>query len=105
MSDDRGVSNERTALAWQRTALALMAGAAIMARLTFGKLGWVGIAVLSLAMLLSAWVFLESAGRYSHSADIRPRSRPRGGRAGAWLAGSTVILAAIELAALAWAGS
>ncbi len=36
---DPGIGNERTALAWQRTALAVLAAAAILSRLTFDRLG------------------------------------------------------------------
>ena len=42
---DPGVGNERTALAWQRTALALVAGSAILTRLTFDRLGAVALMV------------------------------------------------------------
>lgn len=101
---DLGVSNERTALAWQRTALALMAGTAIMARLTYTELGWFAVAMLSVALLLSAWVFVESWLRYSHHAGTRLRRRGRGGRAPASLAAATVLIAGTELAAqvVAW---
>lgn len=104
MSTDLGVSNERTALAWQRTALALMAGTAIMARLTYSQLGWLALVVLSVALLLGFWVFLESWLRYTHHAGIRFRARPRGGRAPASLAVATILIAGTELAAqvVAW---
>lgn len=102
---DLGVSNERTALAWQRTALALMAGTTIMARLTFEDLGWMSLVVLSVALVLCGWVFIESRGRYSHTAGLRPRRGARGGRAPAALAVATVLVAATEIAALAARGS
>lgn len=101
ISSDVGVSNARTALAWQRTALALMAGAAIMARFTYSELGWAAIVVLMAALLLSAWVFVESRGRYSHHAGIRSRGRSRGGRGPGSLAIATLLIAGTELLAMA----
>lgn len=101
MADDLGASNERTALAWQRTALALMASAALMARLTYRELGEIALIVLSLALLLTFWIFVESWARYSHHAGIRLRARTRrGGRAPASLAAATVLITSIEMAAL-----
>jgi uncharacterized membrane protein YidH (DUF202 family) len=50
MADDVGVSNERTALAWQRTALALLAGAAILSGLTLERLGLVAFVALGVVM-------------------------------------------------------
>ena len=97
---DPGRANERTALAWQRTALSLMAGAAILARLTFDRLGLVAVAVLGVALLLALWVLLESRGRYDHDAGTRRRQRPRGGRAPAALAAATVVVGLTEAAAL-----
>jgi NADPH:quinone reductase-like Zn-dependent oxidoreductase len=61
---DAGTSNERTALAWQRTALALVAGAALIGRLTFDRLGWWSLLGAVLAAGLGAWVLLESGSRY-----------------------------------------
>jgi len=94
------VSNERTALAWQRTALALLAGSAIVARLTVDRIG--ALAVLSLAVVLplAVWVMAESRGRYAHDAGVRQRQRPRGGRAPLVLAVATMLIALTELAAL-----
>jgi uncharacterized membrane protein YidH (DUF202 family) len=101
MSLDRGTADARTTLAWQRTALALVAGSAVMARLTV-DLGWYAVAMVSAAMLLSIWVFLESSVRYSRGAGVA--SRLRGGRAHASLALATLLLACSELVALvvAW---
>ncbi|WP_460800078.1 DUF202 domain-containing protein [Nocardioides pacificus] len=95
-----GLANERTALAWQRTALSLMAACAIMARLTFADLGGAAFVPLGLALLLAGWVFVESRGRYAHDAGLRPRPRRRSGRAPTTLAVATVLLGATELGAL-----
>jgi uncharacterized membrane protein YidH (DUF202 family) len=88
---DAGIANERTALAWQRTALSLATGAAVLARLTFDRLGVVAVAALAVALALALWVLVESRGRYAHDAAVRLRDRPRrrrgarrtGGRDGA----------------------
>ncbi|KRF21006.1 hypothetical protein ASG90_00900 [Nocardioides sp. Soil797] len=97
---DDGLSNERTALAWQRTALSLAAACAIMARLTWSSLGPLAIVLLSVALLLSAWVFVESWVRYSHDAGTRSRPGPRGGRAPLALTVATALVAVTELAAV-----
>ena len=93
-------ANERTFLAWIRTALALLAGSAIVARLTVDRIG--ALAVLSLAVVLplATWVMVESRGRYAHDAGVRQRPRPRGGRAPFVLAAATMLIALTELAAL-----
>jgi uncharacterized membrane protein YidH (DUF202 family) len=99
-TSDDGRSNERTALAWERTALSLLAGCTVMARLTWTSLGVVALALVGVAALLSLWVFTESRGRYAHTAGTQLRSHARGGRAPAALALATALLAATELAAL-----
>lgn len=98
---DDGLSNERTALAWQRTALSLLVGAAITGRLTFDRLGTGAIAPLVMAAGLAAWVFAESRLRYRDGPDRRRRTRGRGGRAALALTVSTVLIALTEIAALA----
>ena len=57
MSDpDPGVALERTALAWQRTALSLVAGCAITARLQWSTAGIAAVAPLLVATVLASWV-------------------------------------------------
>ncbi|WP_235736568.1 DUF202 domain-containing protein [Nocardioides alcanivorans] len=51
---DSGIANERTALAWQRTALSLVAGAAIIARLAVDETGPAVLVPLFIAALLGA---------------------------------------------------
>ena len=97
---DPGMANDRTALAWQRTALSLMAGAAILGRITFDRLGLLAVAALLMTLALAAWVLIESRGRYAHDAGLRLRPRSRGGRAPAAVAVAVACLAATELAAL-----
>jgi uncharacterized membrane protein YidH (DUF202 family) len=95
---DAGIANERTALAWQRTALSLVAGSALLARLVVAELGLVAVVTLMVSVALALWIMQESRGRYAHDAGIRLRDRPRGGRAPAALALATVVVGAIELA-------
>ncbi|HET6560542.1 MAG TPA: DUF202 domain-containing protein [Marmoricola sp.] len=97
---DPGRANERTALAWQRTALSLVAGAAVLARLTFDRLGVLAVGTLGVSALLALWVLAESRGRYAHDAGVRLRPRSRGGRAPAALAVAAVVVGLTEAAAL-----
>ncbi|WP_245644518.1 DUF202 domain-containing protein [Nocardioides jensenii] len=94
---DTGISNERTALAWQRTALSLVAGAAVVARLGVDKAGPVLVVLVGLAAVLGLWIFVESSGRYRHSAGSSVRVRGRGGRAALALTVATVLIGAGEL--------
>jgi len=96
---DPGVGNERTALAWQRTALSLAGGSAILARLTLDRLGVAALLSVAVAAPLALWVFWESRGRYRHDADIDRRSRSRGGRAPFAITLAALVLGFSELAA------
>lgn len=98
-SQSAGRQNERTALAWQRTALSLLAGAAILSRLTYQRLGILSLVSLALALPLCIWVFVESSARYRHDAGIRLRSS-RGGKAPAALTAGLVCIGLTELAAI-----
>jgi uncharacterized membrane protein YidH (DUF202 family) len=97
---DTGTSTERTELAWQRTALSLVAGSAVIARLTFARLGTLALTALLVAVPLSLWVLVESRLRYRVHASTRRPVRTRGGGPAAALALGTVAVAAVELAAL-----
>lgn len=94
MTTDSGLTAERTRLAWQRTALSVVAGAALMARLTFAELGRSALVLLGVALLLSAWILLDSRTRGR-------RDRLRGGVASAVLATAVILMALTELASLA----
>ena len=96
---DEGMANERTALAWQRTALAMGAASALVSRLTFGRLGLIALVGL-VGLPLSIAVFMESRRRYAHSSGIRPRPRVRDGLAPVALTTATAATAATELIAL-----
>ncbi len=96
-----GLANERTALAWQRTALSVVLGAMVVARLTVGRLG-AGVAVVALAgLVLGGWVALEGVARY-RTRRTHPVAEPahRGGRVTLLLAGTVVLVGLTELAAI-----
>jgi uncharacterized membrane protein YidH (DUF202 family) len=98
---EHGSHNERTALAWQRTALSLVAAAAVVARLTLDRLGAFALLSLVVVLPLSLWVMVESRGRYAHDAGVRRRAHGRSGRAAAVLTVSVATIALTELTALA----
>ncbi len=93
-----GTPNERTALAWQRTALSLMVAAVAVVRLTFGDLGPVALVVLACSLPLAAWVLVESRLRYRDRAEVAKRRRAHDGLAGLVL---TIVLASLALTELA----
>jgi uncharacterized membrane protein YidH (DUF202 family) len=99
-SPDTGTPTERTELAWQRTALSLVAGSAVITRLTFGRLGTLALTSLVVALPLSLWVLLESRLRYRRGAGTGRPVRSGDGVPAAALALGTVAVAAVELAAL-----
>lgn len=99
-SPDAGGQNERTALAWQRTALSLMAASAAVSRLTFDRLGLLALLGLAVTFPLTLWVLLESRSRYRHHAGLLPRPRRRSGRAPVILAVAIGSMAITELVAM-----
>jgi hypothetical protein len=97
---DPGGGVERTALAWQRTALAVVGGSVAVARLRFEAIGVVGLVFLTLSAVVSLSVLLESRGRHPHRGGLRVRPRPRGGRAALALALAVSAIGATELFSL-----
>jgi uncharacterized membrane protein YidH (DUF202 family) len=98
-----GVHTERTALAWQRTAVALLAGAAIVARLVLVRLGEVAVVCVVVALPVTLWVLWEGRSRYRREAVPRALRAPTdwgGARTPAALAAATALIALIELTAL-----
>ena len=101
---ERGTQNERTSLAWQRTALAIAGAAAVLARLTFDRLGVWALLALLLTLPAPLAVLLTGRGRYRYRAA--PGSHPE--RRTPWLGGippltlavAVAVLAAVELTAL-----
>jgi len=98
--EDPGSSAERTALAWRRSALALLAGAAITMRLSLDRLGPVAFVSPALVAPLACWVLLESRGRYAHHCGTRIRNEAPDGRAPAGLALALIVLAVGEFVAI-----
>ena len=96
---DPGTSNERTALAWQRTALSLVAACAAMARVTWDALGFSALVIQAVAAALALWVVLESRRRYADGSGEHACHR-RDGAVPLALAGSALLIGATELAAL-----
>jgi uncharacterized membrane protein YidH (DUF202 family) len=94
---DPAAQNERTALAWQRTALSVLAGSAVLGRLGFEVLGAWSLLGVAVAAPLSGWLLMESRFRYG-----RPS---RGGRAPAALAVATSVLALLALGRVVLGGS
>ena len=64
MGADPGVGAERTAMAWQRTALALAAGSAAVARLGFHALGLASLASIATGLPLAGWILRHGRARY-----------------------------------------
>jgi uncharacterized membrane protein YidH (DUF202 family) len=95
---DLGAGNERTALAWQRTALSVLAGAAIVGRLAFSELGVAALVGPAIAVPLSAWILIEGSARYQRRASSV--GRRSGGRGPAFLGCAMVVLLLTELAAV-----
>ncbi|MGM5068684.1 DUF202 domain-containing protein [Rhodococcus qingshengii] len=95
-----GAQNERTALAWHRTALSLLTAAAILARLAFDRIGVFGFATVLAGLVVTMGLFLESRARYQDHAGIRRRPRPRDGIAGAALTVLILVFTVTELAVL-----
>ncbi len=96
-----GLANERTALAWQRTALSVVVAALVVARLSLDRVG-PAVAVATVAgVVLGAWVALEGLRRYRARHGGAPDARGRGGVATALLTVTVVVVALTELAAIA----
>lgn len=97
-----GAQPERTALSWQRTALATATGAAIIARHTGGTLGPAAVIILLGTLALAAAAFVLGRRRYA-TAPVES-SRRRDGRAPFVLALAVLTMAVAELLALVIAG-
>ncbi|MCA1783519.1 MAG: DUF202 domain-containing protein [Dermatophilaceae bacterium] len=97
-SVDLGRYEERTVLAWHRTALAIIGGAMMPFRLTYGDgPPWL-LAVIVGAALLAVLSVTESRHRYPGDRTRRADVRDRGGRLGALVALSVTLLLLAELA-------
>jgi uncharacterized membrane protein YidH (DUF202 family) len=98
--EDVGAANERTALAWQRTALAVLAGSILVTRLTFKDIGHLAFLCTAVSVPVTLWLFTEGRLRYLAHRGSRPRAAARGGRSSAAIALASVSVAVTEVAAL-----
>jgi uncharacterized membrane protein YidH (DUF202 family) len=87
---DSGLQNERTSLAWRRTGLSLVVGAATMAKLTAGA--WGGLATVWLLVGIPAGLVLLVGS----SSSYRDRQADQGART----AGPAVVVVAATTAVL-----
>lgn len=98
---DPGLQQERTALAWRRTGLALAVGALLLSRLTLDTLGTAVIVPAAVAFVLAAWVVSVTlrGRRYAAAHPDEPSFDRilRDGRVPAVVALVAVALAAGEL--------
>jgi uncharacterized membrane protein YidH (DUF202 family) len=95
-----GLQNERTALAWSRTALSLLAAAAAITRVTYSAFGMYSVLCIVLNIPLAAWVLWVSQARYRHKAGLRQRRVGRGGAAAFSLTVMTVTVGLTQFVAL-----
>jgi uncharacterized membrane protein YidH (DUF202 family) len=89
-----GVSRERTALAWTRTSLALMAAALVAGKITLDRLGALAVALSAIAVPLAAALSIASMRRYR--ASLRDSPIPDG-RLPALVSALLLVLTIIEL--------
>ena len=73
---DAGAQNERTALAWTRSTLALVGAALIVARIAFGPYPALGLSLAAGALILGTWVLLTARKRYRGAASSLSTNRP-----------------------------
>ena len=71
---DTGLQPERTALSWQRTGLAILAGSLVGIRVLVPDIGWVGVLVGSAGALLGLTVFVWSSRRHRTVHDTLMRN-------------------------------
>lgn len=100
-----GVSGDRTVLAWQRTALSVLVGAAVLSRLTGDRLGTAALAGLAVTALLVLWVVVVVVGAAGPRGRKPAVVRARDGRPTAALSAGIVVAGLTELAAVLVGGS
>jgi uncharacterized membrane protein YidH (DUF202 family) len=91
----RRITDDRTVLAWQRTALSLLGGSVLVARLTYPRIGVLALAAVVLLLPLGAAILAIGRGGQG------PGAPARAGRIGALLAGVVAVTAVTQLVALA----
>ena len=97
---DPGLQNERTSLAWTRTALALVVAVLLAARITLAELGALAVAFTIFTVPLAIGVLVSASRRYrsAHRALHAPASSLPDARLPAAVAVLVLSLALIELA-------
>jgi uncharacterized membrane protein YidH (DUF202 family) len=94
---DRGLQPERTALAWQRTGLALAGASVVVARLTFSTVGILALVAALSGLGHAAVVFVVQRRLYRVRATGREMPHwPTAVHAGL-LSGQIVLLSGLEL--------
>lgn len=94
---DPGLQNERTELAWQRTALSLLTGSLILFRLTVETVSTPAVCLLLITVPVTCWVLARSRVRYH---GHRVAETPPSDRDGSAAAGLTAVLVAMSLTEL-----
>jgi putative membrane protein len=97
------LANERTLLAWLRTALTLLAGGVALVHLTGGRLVLVGIGIALLVLGSAAGVVGYARYRAAERA-IRAGQLPAPGRGPALMTAGVVVIAALLAAVYAAGG-
>lgn len=98
-----GAQPERTAMSWQRTALATMTGSMIITRHSAPILGAPVLFVLVISIGLTAAAFI--LGRRRYALPAAEPSRRRDGRAPAALAAAMCVMALTEILATVMKGA
>jgi putative membrane protein len=89
---DPGLQPERTALAWQRSALALAAATIVVGRLTFNTVGLVALLVVALGLAHVAVIFATAQRHYRIRTGVQQAKR--------WPTGVHAALLSLQVAAL-----
>lgn len=99
---DHGAQNERTALAWHRTAMSVVVAGAAVARLTFDAVGGLAYVMLGGTILAAMWLVMAVRGRYARRIGWSAREAvvPRDGRPEFVVLVTVMLLAAVEVVAL-----
>jgi uncharacterized membrane protein YidH (DUF202 family) len=98
---DPGGQNERTSLAWQRTALSIAGGSAVVAHLTYADIGVWALVVFGVSLVLSTLTLVSTRWEYRRRASLpAPRRGLHEGTRAALLTANVLILCLAEIAAL-----
>ena len=96
---DRGLQNERTAFAWTRSGLSLLAAALVLARLSAVLRTTPGLVLSAVCVLLAAGVVAASRSRYERAAvALEERRALPDGQLPAAISVLTALLGAAALA-------